>query len=98
MEPVDAIDYRSDAEPAPGRLALVERFVNTLDIENGREVLHAPAQLKALLVELGLLDRGARVDARDLADAQLLREQLRSLALANNGAASDVLLEGPLEV
>ena len=86
MEPVDAIEYMLDSEPAPGRLALVQRFANTIDMEHGREVLHAPARLQALLVELGLLDPGARVNSRDLGRAHEVREALRSLALANNGA------------
>src|SRR5439155_1271540 len=81
----DSIDYMLEADPAPGRLELVRRFVNTVDHEHGREVLHAPPRLRALLVELGLLDPAARVTARDLGCALELRETLRELALANNG-------------
>src|SRR3954470_10888112 len=98
MEPVESIDYMQDIEPAPGRLELVQRFVNTVDHEHGREMLHAPARLQALLVELGLLDRGAKVMARDLARAHELRESLRALALANNGGRADVELESELVV
>jgi predicted RNA-binding Zn ribbon-like protein len=89
MEAVDAIDYLSDVEPAPGRLALVQRFVNTVDLEHGREVLSEPRRLKALLVELGLLERGARLDDAELRRALEVREALRSLALANNGGEAD---------
>ena len=70
MEAVESIDYMRDVEPAPGRLELVRRFVNTVDHEHGREVLHSPARSQALLVELGLLDgrhaghRGAISSAR----------------------------------
>ena len=63
MDPVASIDYEPRA-PAPGRLALVQRFANTIDEEHGREVLHSPEQLRLLLVELGLLDGTARVGAR----------------------------------
>src|SRR5437763_13472130 len=87
-----------DADPAPGRLELVRRFVNTVDHEHGREVLHAPVRLQALLVELGLLDPGARVTARDLGRALELRETLRALALANNGVPTDSVLEAELTV
>src|SRR5712691_6465688 len=87
-----------DVEPAPGRLELVRRFVNTVDHEHGREVLHSPARLQALLVELGLLDPGARVTARDLDHALELRETLRVLALANNGVPTDAVLESDLVV
>jgi predicted RNA-binding Zn ribbon-like protein len=92
VEPVSSIDYEPSA-PAPGRLALVQRFANTIDEEHGREVLHSPEQLRLLLVELGLLDRGARVGARELARAHDLRDAIRALALANNGVATDASLE-----
>jgi hypothetical protein len=84
VEPVASIDY-APTEPAPGRLALVERFANTVDPEHGREALHSPERLRALLLELGLLDRGVRVTERDLAAARDLRDGIRALALANNG-------------
>jgi len=86
VEPVDSIDYMLDSEPAPGRLALVQRFANTVDMEHGREVLHGPEPLRALLVELELLEPGAQVSRRDLGRALEVRDALRSLALANNGA------------
>ena len=84
MEPVDAIPYPGERPPAPGRLRLVQRFVNTVDYEHGREMLHSPDRLKALLVALGLLPAGARVTAADLRHAHEVREALRALALANN--------------
>ena len=64
MQAVESIDYMRDVDPAPGRLELVRRFVNTVDHEHGREMLHSPARLEALLVELGLLDAGTRVTRR----------------------------------
>jgi predicted RNA-binding Zn ribbon-like protein len=85
MEPVDSIDYLSDAEPAPGRLALVERFVNTVDHEHGREMLSSPERLRAMLD----LRPGVRIGAADLRRAIDVREALRNLALANNGGAVD---------
>jgi predicted RNA-binding Zn ribbon-like protein len=97
VEPVDSIDYLVEAE-APGRLELVRRFANTLDVEHGREVLHSPAQLRKLLLELGLIDRGARVTAGDLDRAHELRDTLRRLALANNDVPTDVALEATLTV
>ena len=98
MEAVESIDYMRDVEPAPGRLELVRRFVNTVDHEHGREVLHAPARLEALLVELGLVAAGTRVTAADLERALQLREGLRRLALANNEGATDTVLEAELVV
>ncbi|HET8528224.1 MAG TPA: CGNR zinc finger domain-containing protein [Gaiellaceae bacterium] len=95
MEPVASIDY-APTEPAPGRLVLVERFANTLDVEHGREMLYSPERLRALLLELGLLDRDVAVSERDLAAARDLRDGIRALALANNGVPTDVSLEAPL--
>ena len=85
MEPVDEILYLSEREPAPGRLKLVQRFVNTVDHEHGREVLSEPARLRRLLVELGLIAEDAAVGEDDLRRALDVREALRALALANNG-------------
>jgi predicted RNA-binding Zn ribbon-like protein len=98
MEPVESIDYLQDVEPAPGRLELVQRFVNTVDHEHGREVLYSPARLQAVLLELGLLDTGARVTATDLERAVELREALRALALANSGGPDHSMLEAELIV
>ena len=98
MESVESIDYMKDVEPAPGRLELVQRFVNTVDHEHGREVLHSPAPLQVLLVQLGLLDAGMRVTEADLQRALELREGLRGLALANNDGVEDAVLEAELVV
>ena len=98
MEPVESIDYMQDVEPAPGRLELVQRFVNTVDLEHGRELLHSPARLQAVLLELGLLDRGTRVTETDLDRALELRDGLRGLALANNEGTEDSVLEAELVV
>jgi predicted RNA-binding Zn ribbon-like protein len=85
MEPVDRIAYLEDRDPAPGRLALVQRFVNTVDAEHGREMLSSPDRLRAVLSELGLLTADTAVTGEDLDCALVLREALRALALANNG-------------
>jgi predicted RNA-binding Zn ribbon-like protein len=98
MESVESIDYMQDVEPAPGRLELVQRFVNTVDLEHGREALHSPARLRALLIELRLLDGGVRLTEADLERALELRERLRGLALANNEGTEDSVLEAELVV
>ena len=98
MEAVERIDYMSDVEPAPGRLALVQAFVNTVDLEHGREMLSSPVRLSTVLEELGLLERRARATRAHLARALALRQALRSLAFANNGGTAAPALEAQLVV
>jgi predicted RNA-binding Zn ribbon-like protein len=72
--------------PAPGRLRLVQRFVNSVDRENEREELETPGALQRLLEELGVLPAGEQgLTAADLRRALDVREALRELLLANNG-------------
>jgi predicted RNA-binding Zn ribbon-like protein len=97
VEPVAFIDYEPSA-PAPGRLALVQRFANTVDREHGREALHSPQALRTLLLELGLLDDDAPVGVRELEAAHDLRDRIQALALANNGIRTDAQVEAVLVV
>jgi predicted RNA-binding Zn ribbon-like protein len=72
--------------PAPGRLALVQAFVNThydLELDHGAEVLGSPVALAAWLSARGLIPRGARADALDLQRALDAREAFRRLAAAH---------------
>lgn len=85
MEPVERIEYLDEREPAPGRLALLQRFVNTVDREHGREMLYSPARLVAVLAELGLVPAGTSATRADLERAHELRGALQALAFANNG-------------
>jgi len=71
--------------PAPGALDLVLRFVNTLDVEEGRDDLGDPGQLAAWLADNGLADPADRFGPADLARAREVREALRALLLANAG-------------
>ena len=84
--------------PAPGRLRLVEAFVNTNDVESHRDTLATPEGLSGFLTAAGLLEPGAPVSDLDQARAIAVREALRALLLHNNGApvapeAADVLSE-----
>jgi predicted RNA-binding Zn ribbon-like protein len=78
-----------DRAPAPGRLRLVQRFVNTNDLEDGPELLPDAAALGAWLREAGLLSPAETVDAGDYARAVELREAIRDLAAAHAGLSSD---------
>jgi predicted RNA-binding Zn ribbon-like protein len=78
-----------DRAPAPGSLRLVQRFVNTNDLEDGPELLPDPAALAAWLSASGILEPGAAVTAADRARAIELREAIRELVAAHAGLPSD---------
>jgi predicted RNA-binding Zn ribbon-like protein len=83
--------------PAPGRLALVQMLVNTVDREHGPDLLDEVAGLSDWLDARGLLEPGVRPDAADLRAARDVREALRSLMRANNGAPEDPVARAVLE-
>jgi predicted RNA-binding Zn ribbon-like protein len=79
-----------DRPPAPGELALVQALVNTFwDLDEGAEQLTAPDALGDWLAARGLLEPGTRLDTADLERALRVREGLRAMLFANNGAAYD---------
>ena len=91
--------------PAPGELALVQAFLNTVCEEIDRELLETPADLRAWLVEAGLLAPDAPVVHADLAVALHVRGALRdwsasgdpgpgAAALADAAAAARLTLRG----
>jgi predicted RNA-binding Zn ribbon-like protein len=71
---------------APGDLALVERFVNTADLDRGTDELADPAGLAAWLAAAGM---PAEVGAHDGERVIAFREALRALLLANHGEPPD---------
>jgi predicted RNA-binding Zn ribbon-like protein len=70
--------------PAPGRLGLVQSFVNTVDLESGVDEIQTPQRLQAWLVERGLLEAGDPVVEEDVRRVMAVREGLRALAVMNN--------------
>lgn len=87
MDSIEPLQIASQRTPAPGRLELVQRFVNTRDIEPDCEELNEPAALEAWLREARLLGRSERVTRRGFERGLALRESLRALMRANNGVA-----------
>ena len=73
------------ANVAPGRLRLVQEFVNTLEADEDRDNIATPQLLVAWLAERGLLS-GDADGAAEHAGAIEVREALRRLLLANNAA------------
>lgn len=83
------MEVATDRAPAPEPIRIVQRFVNSLDLEDGPEQWPDAAALRGWLVEAGLLDEDLRVTDADHARAIALREALRALARANAGHALD---------
>jgi predicted RNA-binding Zn ribbon-like protein len=75
--------------PAPGALRLVQQFVNSVDLEDGPELIGDPAALRDWLVAADLVPPGTRVSVADHARALELREAIRALAAAHAGAPED---------
>jgi predicted RNA-binding Zn ribbon-like protein len=74
---------------APGALHLVQRFVNSADIQDGEEELESPEALQAWLADRGLMGADEPVAPGDLRRALDVREGLRALLLANNDEPLD---------
>jgi predicted RNA-binding Zn ribbon-like protein len=75
-------------QQAPGQLELVRQFVNTVDLEQDEERLSTPAALSDWLFEHELVPAPGNATAADLDHAIELRETLRTILLAHNGAAA----------
>jgi predicted RNA-binding Zn ribbon-like protein len=73
------------AKTAPQPLYLVQRFVNSTDLESGEDELSSPEALRDWFVERGLMERGDPVAEEDLKRAIDVREGLRAVLLQNNG-------------
>jgi predicted RNA-binding Zn ribbon-like protein len=83
---------------APGRLELIQRFINSYNHELPREWdrIGTPERAQAWLQQKRLVAPGDRISEADAARLRELREAIRALAIANNGdepgaAATDVL-------
>ena len=75
---------------APGRLELLQRFVNTWNHEFPPEWdrLGTPAKAHAWLVQKRLLSPRARITEAEAQRLRHLREAIRALALANHGSGA----------
>jgi predicted RNA-binding Zn ribbon-like protein len=83
----------------PAEVALVEAFLNTIDLEQfgdkaakpdgERDIIDTPARLRRWLVDAGLLRPGSRVTARDVKCFNDLRAGLRALLRSEQGLSFD---------
>jgi predicted RNA-binding Zn ribbon-like protein len=74
---------------APAELDHIRQFVNTFDLESLEDQIAEPEQAAAWLGERGLLPDGDALTQADVTQAQSMREALRKLLLAHNGAPLD---------
>ena len=68
-------------QAAPAPLRLVQRFVNTVDLERGHDWLATVSELEEWFAEMG---RDCKVTRTDLRRSRELREALRGLLVATN--------------
>lgn len=83
------IEESAPGKRAPEALALVQRFVNSVDLEDGEEELTDPAALVAWLSERGLCEPDTTATAAELERALAVREGLRAVLGSHNGASGD---------
>jgi predicted RNA-binding Zn ribbon-like protein len=76
---------------APGRLELLQRFVNTWNHEfpASWDRLETAEKARTWLARRGLASPGARVTSADAARLRTLREAIRALVVANHGSPPD---------
>jgi predicted RNA-binding Zn ribbon-like protein len=77
------------AKRAPEPLHLIQRFVNSVDVESGEDELASPDGLRDWLAARGLMDEADDVTPADLRRAIDVREGLRAVLLQNNGLPLD---------
>ena len=82
---------------APGDLETLRAFVNTAELDTGRDGLATPEALAAWLVEHRLLPPGEAVDAAGHRRTLRLRDALRRLGEANHDGRPDPLASAEVE-
>jgi predicted RNA-binding Zn ribbon-like protein len=76
-------------QPAPGELWRVQRLINTLDLEDGRDDVATPDLLGPWLAEHELAAAGESFGVDDLERVHAFRAALRALLLSHNGEPVD---------
>jgi predicted RNA-binding Zn ribbon-like protein len=75
--------------PAPEPIRLVQRFLNSVDIEEGLDAIDGPAGLRAFLASVGLPGARQRMSSDDVARVVRLREAIRDVLEARTHGALD---------
>lgn len=92
-------DHKERSRAIPPMLETVVSFVNTRNIEAGREEFHDPQAFARWVIGRGLAPTDIRFSHSDLERAIAVREGIRALLVANNGEqdAEDVAAVAALE-
>ena len=77
----------AERETASGEIGLIQAFVNTVDIQDGPELLTDQNTLRDWLVAHGLMSAAANVDPSDFKHAIAVREAMRGVIGGNSGLA-----------
>jgi predicted RNA-binding Zn ribbon-like protein len=85
-----------EPKPAPAPLLLVQAFVNTLDIEEGLDLLGDVDGARAWLVSAGLLGPEVPMSSADLELTGAVRESIRELLSPGDGGMGHGADLGPL--
>lgn len=83
------INESAPEKRAPEPLDVVQRFVNSADLESGEDELDTPGALVAWMTARDLCDPGCRATAADHQRALKVREGLRAVLDGHNGASVD---------
>ena len=83
------IEETTPEKRAPEPLRLVQQFVNSADLEEGKEDLDTPAALGDWLRARDLLRSGKEISGADHRRALAVREGLRAMLAAHNGGTPD---------
>jgi predicted RNA-binding Zn ribbon-like protein len=75
----------AERETASGEIGLIQSFVNTVDLQDGPELLKDESTLRDWLVAHGLLAAGAELEAGSLGHALAVREAMRGVIGGNSG-------------
>lgn len=75
----------AERDTATGELGLVQEFVNTVDLQDGPELLSGPDKLGEWFVAHDLMAAGAAVDPDDYRHALAVREAMRGVIGGNSG-------------
>ena len=85
------------SKPAPGRLDLVRKFVNTRNLMRGYDLLESSEKAVQWLEELGYGPAGS-IGVSKLAHLRELRERLREILLSHNLGESSKTAEASLRL